>query len=290
MKNHTIPIIILAMVIMATGCKSKSTEKSPEERLTELESNLGKVVPPLRSFDDLAAFMNMTNLAYVEDIGLDPSRVGQYESNPFYTAGAMGIYTADALYKLIYHDNEAARLSYAAAQQLASDLGLEKVFVDNLIQRLEEGMEESGSFLEQMDSALQRSETILDSDGRSLFFTSFVAGNFIEKSYITFELLLNDPNVQTTTDAEYRDDLLDLILQRKNPTNELVKLFEKQIPEEDRGIFMTELKKLNEMYQQLPDPEDVSGRASEPRKYRERIRATFEQTKVVRDVIVNFGT
>ena len=290
MKKHIVPVLILTIAIFSGGCKNKTTEKTPEEKLTELEANLGKVVPPLRSFDDLAAFMNMTNLAYVENIGHDPMKVGQYKSDLFYAAGAMGLYTADALYKLIYHDNESARLSYAAAQQLAGDLGLERVFVDNLIQRLEEGMEESGSFISQMDSALQQSQAILDGDGRNLFFTSFVAGNFIEKSYIIFELMLNDPNVRTTTDAEYRDDLLNLILQRKNPTNELLKLFEKQVPKEERGPFITELKKLNEIYQNLPDPEDVSARPEEPRKYREQIRAAYEQTKVVRDIIVNFGS
>jgi len=290
MKQHAFLIIILGMTIIVAGCKNKSAEKTPEEKLSELESNLGKVVPPLRSFDDLAAFMNMTNLSYVENLGHDPMKVNQYDSDPFFAAGAMGLYTADALYKLIYHDNESARLSYAAAQQLASNLGLEEVFIDNLITRLEEGMEESGSFLTQMDEALKESETILDSDGRNLFFTSFVAGNFIEKSYITFELLLNDPNVQTSTDTEYRDDLFQLILERKNPTNELVKLFDQQIPKEDQGEFINALKKLNEIYKNLPDPDDMPGTPTEPRKYREQIRAAYEQTKIVRDIIVNFGT
>ena len=81
-----------------------------------------------------------------------------------------------------------------------------------------------------------------------------------------------------------------MILDRKNPTKELLQLFEKQVPPEDQGPFIKELKKLNEAFQKLPDPEDLKGTPTEPRQYREQIRATYEQNKLVRDIIVNFGS
>ena len=283
-------VFLLVSVVLIASCKNqgeKSSQNVKQSEFDEFVAKANEIRPRANKPSDIQVFFEMTGSDYIPGVVNDPLNYEQYLEVPDLAAANLAVYLVDAFYLLAYDKWSEAYNSIAAARSIAYSMNLDDLFVDVVLDRLEEGYEPDDSLRYKIDQVLVEAENDFNESDRMQFFSALLIGDYLETQYILFKTLMEYP-VDLPDQAKLLI-LREVIFMMKNELQSLdyiIELFEKYHTDESRpGILGKELKLLREKYRALNlepaklTPSDIFDNPL--------VEEMYEHVQAARDVLVN---
>ena len=184
-------------------------------------------------------------------------------------------------------------LTFSAAQELAKHIGIQSEFASTTIEGLEGTLMKRDTITLLFNSLLEDSENYNSEQELLFVHTAFLTGSFVEKVYITSNLLKQKMNAKEITNEEQSDikELLVIYLNQLNPsTGILYDTFVKQQEQLEDLVLITTFEKLKELSNQLKNMKAslVAAPVSEIAANQD-LNTTFELITNLRTVLVSAG-
>jgi hypothetical protein len=196
----------------------------------------------------------MVNAEYYDVLTNDPYNAHNYKSSFPIAAANLGIYMTDILYHLYGENNESMYLSFAAAQELAKYLGIESKFGSWTIENLEGTMMKRDTVTMLFNNLLKDSENYHTDEEMVFIHTAFLTGSFIEKVYVTGNLLKQKMAATEMSKEEEADirELLVIFLNQLDPSaGILYDAFVRQQDQLSGLVVLTTFERLETLSEQL---------------------------------------
>ena len=210
--------------------------------------------PNLNKVDQVFTILDMVRAEYYDVLTNDPYSAHSYKSSYPIAAANLGIYMTDIIYHFYGEAEETMFLTFSAAQELAKFLGLESDFAAWTIERLE-GSTVNRDTITQMFNKLLVDSKNFSSEKETVFVhTAFLTGSFIEKVYITGNLLKQKMQAGELTKEDEGDirELLVIYLNQLNPaTGVLYDAFDRQKDQLEGLLVLATFQKLEMLSDQL---------------------------------------
>lgn len=290
------PLALILSVILFAACSNSSRKDKQSDDSFDLESYIRaaeSIDPELDRVEQVFNILDMVDAAYYAVLTNDPYSAHSYKTSYPVAAANLGIYMTDILYHLYGADNEAMFLTFAAAQELAKYIGIESEFASWTIENLEGSIMGRDTITTLFNNLLRDSEKYNSEQEMVFVHTAFLTGSFVEKVYISSNLLKQKMNPSEISNEEESNikELLVIYLNQLNPsTGILLDAFEKQQEQlEDLAIIAT-FEKLKELTSQLKGMKAslVAAPVAEM-KVNEELNTTFELISDLRKSLVLGG-
>ena len=145
--------------------------------------------PNLNKVDQVFKILDLVNAEYNDILTNDSYRAHNYKFSYSVAAANLGVYMADILYHHYGGNDEAMFLSFAAAQELAKYIGVESEFGAFTIEGMT-GTTVNRDTLARLFNGLLRDSEKYNNEKEMIFVhTSFLIGSFVEKVFISSNLL-----------------------------------------------------------------------------------------------------
>jgi hypothetical protein len=133
----------------------------------------------------IASIFKKAGLVYYPNICNSPENASKYNSGKMSQALNLGVYSADLSYCALNKQNQDSKNYMKASRELASQLGLEKVFeTDNLANRFESNLGKDDSMAAIIADMQMQTDMILEEHEQEYISTAAFAGAWIESVYI----------------------------------------------------------------------------------------------------------
>ncbi len=256
MKYFRSALIAVLTLFLITSCGNKKQEPKSNETF-DLQSYIKAaeaVDPNLNKVDQVFTILDMVRAEYYDVLTNDPYSAHSYKSSYPIAAANLGIYMTDIIYHFYGEAEETMFLTFSAAQELAKFLGLESDFAAWTIERLE-GSTVNRDTITQMFNKLLVDSKNFSSEKETVFVhTAFLTGSFIEKVYITGNLLKQKMQAGELTKEDEGDirELLVIYLNQLNPaTGVLYDAFDRQKDQLEGLLVLATFQKLEMLSDQL---------------------------------------
>jgi hypothetical protein len=256
MKYFRIALIAVFTLFLITSCGNKKKEPKSNEPF-DLQSYIKAaeaVDPNLNKVDQVFTILDMVRAEYYDMLTNDPYSAHSYKSSYPIAAANLGIYMTDIIYHFYGEADEPMYLTFAAAQELAKYLGLESDFAAWTIERLEGSAVNKDTITQMFNSLLIDSENYSSEKETVFIHTAFLTGSFVEKVYITGNLLKQKMQAGELTREDEGDirELLVIYLNQLNPaTGVLYDAFVKQQDQLEGLLVLATFEKLESLSDQL---------------------------------------
>ena len=256
MKYFRSALIAVLTLFLISSCGNKKPPVESNETF-DLQSYIEAaeaVNPNLKKVDQVFTILDMVRAEYYDVLTNDPYSAHSYKSSYPIAAANLGIYMTDILYHFYGEAEESMFLTFSAAQELAKHLGLESEFASWTITKLE-GSSVSKDTISRMFNNLLIDSENYSSEKETLFIhTAFLTGSFVEKVYITGNLLKQKMQATDLTKEDEGDirELLVIYLNQLNPgTGVLYDAFERQQDQLEGLLVLATFQKLEMLSEQL---------------------------------------
>jgi hypothetical protein len=256
MKYLRSAFIAVLTLFLITSCGNKKQEpKSNEEFDIQSYIKAAEAVNPnLNKVDQVFTILDMVRAEYYDVLTNDPYSAHSYKSSYPIAAANLGIYMTDIIYHFYGEADETMYLTFQAAQELAKHLGLESDFATWTIEQLEGSTVNKDTITVMFNKLMVDSENY-SSDKETVFVhTAFLTGSFIEKVYITGNLLKQKMQAAELTKEDEGDirELLVIYLNQLNPaTGVLYDAFVQQQEQLEGLLVLATFQKLEMLSDQL---------------------------------------
>lgn len=249
--------LVFSLLILSSCGSSQKKEKQTEDTtfdMADYVETAEAIDPNLNKVDQVFKILDLVNAEYNDVLTNDPYSAHSYKFN--YSAGAanLGIYMADILYHHYGGNDEAMYLSFAAAQELAKYIGVESEFGAFTIESMTGSAMNRDTISHLFNTLLQDSKNY-NSEAEMVFVhTSFLVGSFVEKVYISSNILREKLANKELTKEQEGDirELLVIYLNQLNPsTGLLAEALEKQKDQMQGTVAITTFEKLKELSDHL---------------------------------------
>jgi hypothetical protein len=133
----------------------------------------------------IASIFKKAGLLYYPNISNSPENASKYNSGKISEALNLGIYSADLSYSALNKQNQDSKNYMKASRQLASQLGLAKVFeTDNLAARFENNLSVDDSLASIIAEMQMQTDMILEEHEQEYISATVFAGAWVESMYI----------------------------------------------------------------------------------------------------------
>ena len=195
----TLALTISFLLLVSCGSNKKQEENTADtftiedyiEAAESIEPNLDKV-------DQIFNILYMVHAGYYDVLTNDPYSAHSYKSSYPVASANLGIYVADLVYHLYGEADESMFITFQAAQELAKYIGVESEFGTWTIENLEGTMMKRDTITRLFNNLLQDSENYNSEKEMVFVHTAFLTGSFVEKVYISSNLLkekMNDEEI-----------------------------------------------------------------------------------------------
>lgn len=253
--NNALALIFSVLILTSCGGNKKQGEQSSEEfKIEDYIEAAESIDPNLERVEQVFNILDMVNADYFDVLTNDPYSAHNYKTTYPVAAANLGIYMADILYHLYGEDNEAMYLSFAAAQELAKFIGVESEFASWTIENLEGTTMKRDTITMLFNSLLSDSEKYNSEKEMVFVHTAFLTGSFVEKVFISSNLLKQKMAAEEITKEEEGDirELLVIYLNQLDPsTGVLYEAYERQEEQLSGLVILTTFQKLKELAVQL---------------------------------------
>jgi len=176
--------------------------------------------PSLNSVEQVFDILDMVNAEYYDILTNDPYRAHAYKSSYPIAAANLGIYVTDILYHFYGEAEESMLMSFQAAQELAAYIGVESEFGAWTIEKLEGQTVHRDTITMLFNQLLADSENYGSEQERVFVHTAFLTGSFVEKVYITGNLLKYKLQAEDRSQEDEGDirELLVIYVNQLNPS------------------------------------------------------------------------
>ncbi len=244
-------------ILILSSCGSSQKKEPQSDSTFSMEDYIRTaetIDPNLNKVDQVFKILDLVNAEYNDVLTNDPYRAHNYKFSYSVAAANLGIYMADILYHHYGGNDEAMYLSFAAAQELARYIGVESEFGAFTIEGMTGTAINRDTISHLFNTLLQDSEKY-NSDKEMIFVhTSFLIGSFVEKVYITSNLLTEKLAAKEMTKEQEGDirELLVIYLNQLNPsTGLLAEALEKQKDQLQGMVALATFDKLKELSEKL---------------------------------------
>ena len=257
MKHLKITLAIIFSVLILTSCggnKKQGEQPSEEFKIEDYIKAAEAIEPNMNRVEQVFNILDMVNAEYFDVLTNDPYSAHNYKSSYPVAAANLGIYMTDILYHLYGEANESMYLSFAAAQELAKHIGVESKFGSWTIENLEGTMMKRDTVTMLFNSLLVDSENYNTEKEMVFIHTAFLTGSFVEKVYISSNLLKQKMAASELTQEQEADirELLVIYLNQLDPSaGVLYDAFERQQDQLSGLVILTTFQKLKELSAQL---------------------------------------
>jgi hypothetical protein len=207
--KKTLSILFLGSIFLLNSCGSDQSEVVIDDydRSDSLSIDYTREVITVRgNIKETSSFyFTLKNLGadYNGSLPNNPSKSSSYTTTARKCV-AMGIYGADLNYITVYEQLEIARSYVDDLSDLATDLGIESAFDQELFNKIV-STEDSLSLIAKsnmVSKAFRQAEDKMYNEERALYATLMVAGGWAESVYLTSNLIL-DNNISQTSISDF---------------------------------------------------------------------------------------
>jgi len=247
----TLAMAISLLLMSSCGGNKKQGDQSSEKFSMEDYIKAAEAIDPaLSKVDQVFSILDMVNAEYYDVLTNDPYSAHNYKSSYPVAAVNLGIYMTDVIYHFYGENEETMYLTFAAAQELAKFVGVESKFARQTIESLEGNMMDRDSLTLLFNNLLKDSEKYNSDEERVFIHTAFLTGSFVEKVYISSNLLKQKMGNKELTQEQEGDirELLVIYLNQLDPsTGILLDAFERQQEQLSGLVILTTFQKLKEL-------------------------------------------
>ena len=196
--SNLLLILVASMLIFA--CTSKDAKDAEdkaqiEEDTKPLQEAAKAIMPNLPPPNEYAAILHSTGAEFNPMILNDVANMPGYLVPREKAVVNLGVYFFDLGYSVAYQQRDHVDKYYDVCHNLAIELGIEKSFMELMMVRFEENIEQNDSLKAYFrDSYRKASNSMGDSEGeRSYYRSLFLAGFYIEGLYNMLEVIESYP-------------------------------------------------------------------------------------------------
>jgi len=191
----TLAFTISLLLMASCGNNKKQGESTTDTfNLEDYIEAAEAIAPDLTHVDQIFSILEMVEASYYDILTNDPYNAHSYKSSYPVAAANLGIYTADIVYHLYGEADENMFLTFSAAQELAKFIGVESEFASWTFENLEGTMMKRDTITMLFNNLLEDSENYNSEKEMVFVHTAFLTGSFVEKVYITSNLLKQKMN------------------------------------------------------------------------------------------------
>ena len=257
MKTLKLLTAALLTVVLMASCGNRNKQESEPSGEFDLNAYIEAaeaIDPNLTRVDQVFNILDMVHAEYYDVLTNDPYNAHIYKVSYPIAAANLGIYMTDVIYHFYGKNEDAMFLTFQAAQELASYLGVESEFVTTTISQLEGDRMKRDTVARLFNTLLEDSKKYTSEKEMVFVHTAFLTGSFIEKVYITSNLLKQKMANQDLTNEQDSDirELLVIYLNQLDPsTGILYEAFEKQKEQLEGLVVLTTFDRLRVLSQEL---------------------------------------
>jgi hypothetical protein len=246
--------------------------------------------PNLTRVDQVFNILDMVHAEYYDMLTNDPYNAHSYKSSYPVAAANLGIYMTDVIYHFYGENEDGMFITFQAAQELANYIGVESEFANFTFEQLEGTIIRRDTLTRLFNTLLEDSEKYNTEQERIFIHTAFITGSFIEKVYISSNLLVQKMSDQEMTKEEESDirELLIIYLNQLDPsTSILYDAYEKQQDQLEGLVVLNTFERLRELSQELQNVKQTLSLAPIPEiAANQELQRTFELIANLRNVLV----
>ena len=219
--KFTLAFILSTALFASCGSGNKQKEQTSEAfKIEDYIEAAETIDPSINSVDQVFDILNMVNAEYYDVLTNDPYNAHSYKTSYPVAAANLGVYVVDVLYNYYGEAPDAMLLSFQAAQELADYIGVESQFGTWTLEKLEGGTMQRDTITMLFNSLLKDSEKYNSEKEMVFVHTAFLTGSFVEKVYITGQLLRQKMLVEDKTREDEGDirELLVIYMNQLNPS------------------------------------------------------------------------
>ena len=296
MKLLKISLALVFSMLILTSCGSSEKKEKQSDTTFDMAAYVATaeaIDPNLNKVDQVFNILDLVNAEYNDVLTNDPYSAHSYKFNYALGAANLGIYMTDILYHHYGGNDEAMYLSFAAAQELAKYIGVDSEFGVFTIESMTGTSMNRDTISRLFNGLLQDSKNYNNEKEMVFVHTSFLIGSFVEKVFISSNLLKEKMSVKDMTKEQEGDirELLVIYLNQLSPsTGLLAEALEKQQDQMEGMVAITTFEKLKELSDHLKEVKNTLAVApiSEIAANQD-LRTTFNLIANLRMVIVTAG-
>jgi len=294
MKYFRLTLLAVFATFLISSCGGNKKPETQTEDTFDLDAYIkaaDAIDPNMNKVDQVFKILDMVNAEYYDVLTNDPYSAHNYKTTFPIAAANLGIYMADIIYHFYGDATETMYLTFSAAQELASHLGLESEFATWTIERLEGSTVQRDTITKIFNGLLADSKNYTSEQERVFVHTAFLTGSFIEKVYITGNLL-KQKMAATELSKEQESDIRELLviyLNQLNPaTGVLYDAFTKQQDQLEGLVTLTTFERLEVLSDHLKEvkPELIAAPISDIAANSD-LNTTFQLVANLRNLLVN---
>lgn len=236
MKYLKYTLVLALSLALFASCANKTKKDQTTETfdLQDYIKTAETIDPSLNSVDQVFDILAMVNAEYFDILTNEPYNAHAYKSSYPIAAANLGIYVTDVLYHYYGEATETMYLAFQAAQELAKHIGVESEFGAWTIEKLEGTTVNRDTITMLFNGLLADSEKYGSEQEMVFVHTAFLTGSFVEKVYITGNLLKQKIEMEEKSEEDEGDvrELLVIYLNQLNPSTGL--LYDAFLQQEDQ--------------------------------------------------------
>ena len=285
-------MVVLTVVLMGSCANNKKREASTsgDFDLNAYIEAAEAIDPNLARVDQVFNILDMVHAEYYDVLTNDPYNAHSYKTSYPVAAANLGIYMTDVIYHYYGEADDAMFITFQAAQELASYVGVESEFVNFTYDQLEGMVLRRDTLTRLFNNLLEDSEKYSTEQEMVFIHTAFLTGSFIEKVYITSNLLVQKMSDQEMTKEEESDirELLVIYLNQLDPSTDILYEAYKNQQEQLEGlVVLTTFDQLRELAEELQNVKASLSLAPIPEiAANQELQRTFELIANLRNLLV----
>lgn len=287
------PLGVILSVLLVASCGSNKKQEESSSESFDLNAYIEAaeaIDPNLTRIDQVFNILDMVHAEYYDMLTNDPYNAHSYKTSYPVAAANLGIYMTDVIYHFYGENEDGMFIAFQAAQELAKFIGVESEFANFTFEQLEGTIIRRDTLTRLFNDLLADSEKYNTEQERIFIHTAFITGSFIEKVYISSNLLVQKMSDQDMTKEEESDirELLVIYLNQLDPsTSILYDAYEKQQEQLEGLVVLNTFDRLRELSQELQNVKQTLSLAPIPEiAANQELQRTFELIANLRNVLV----
>ncbi len=286
----TLALLISLALFASCGSNQKKEQSTDTFNIEDYIKAAETIDPSIRTVEQILDILYLVNAEYYDVLTNDPYNAHSYKASYPIAAANLGIYVVDILYHFYGEETETMYLSFQAAQELAKYIGVDSEFGAWTFENLEGTTMQRDTITRMFNQLLLDSEQYGSEKEMVFVHTAFLTGSFVEKVYITGNLLKQKLLAEEISQEDEGDirELLVIFMNQLNPSSTV--LYDAFLAQQDQLeglIVLTTFEKLKDLSEHLTELKTTLAVApvSEIRESQD-LRTAFQLIENLRSILV----
>ncbi len=288
--NYTLTLLLSLALFASCGSNQKKEQSSETFHIEDYIKAAETIDPTINSVDQVFDILDMVNAEYYDVLTNDPYNAHNYKVSYPIAAANLGIYMVDILYHFYGEDQETMYLAFQAAQELAKEIGVDQEFGKWTLEKLEGSTMQRDTITMMFNTLLEESEQYGSEQEMIFIHTAFLTGSFVEKVYITGNLLKQKMLAEDLSQEDEGDirELLVIYMNQLNPSSTI--LYDAFVAQQDQLeglVVLSTFARLKELSANLTDLKATLAIAPVSEiKANEELKTSFQLIDNLRSMLV----